>query len=101
MSELSKPVCRINLVLRDDFRSTRNVVQERWTLKRVRLRDLGCCNGLVTRAESGFTPVEVCTSHHKPRSKLYLTVNPEVSLSNKQVWVTEAMINIICDPQQL
>ena len=44
---------------------------------------------------SCFTPLETWASHHKPRTELQLTVNSEVFLYNKQVRITEEMINVI------
>jgi len=44
---------------------------------------------------SCFTPLETCTYHHKPITKLSLTVNSEVSLCNKQVRMIDEMIFIV------
>ena len=79
-------------------------MQERTTLKRLWLWDLGYRKGLIMEVGSCFTPLETLPSDHTPpppHTKLQLTVYSEVFLCYKQVRMIDEMINIICDPLEL
>jgi len=55
----------------------RDLAQERTTLKRLRLRDLGYRKGLEMDVGSSFTPLETLWSHYKANHlSLHMTTEP-------------------------